>query len=268
MQKSLCPVNMLKVTASENASINGGTTNLCLVNDEDPNIYAPYDCVLVKLGGLKNKTAWFASINEVETPTFTDYSYFRCSMIDTTDFNELNLYIGKKFKQGERCYVMGTGDKSIFNRCVNIAFAKGRFDIDNIGWYLVEPFGNWRITNAVHMWDAVYLKRGMIVHKYEKDSYRYPQNKYEWVYEPIDTVKDLIRKYKNTITLLRNFEELTGENRDELTRILEILTAIEDLRISNMIQQKIVENNRIAQKKKESIDKMWADLIAEGMLPF
>ena len=87
-------------------------------------------------------------------------------------------------------------------------------------------------------------------------------------YEPIDTVKDLIRKYKNTITLLRNFEELTGENRDELTRILEILTAIEDLRISNMIQQKIVENNRIAQKKKESIDKMWADLIAEGMLPF
>lgn len=268
MQKSFCPVNMLKVTASEHSGVNIGTTNLCLANDEDPNIYAPYDCVIVKIDGLKGTTAWFASRNEVEAPTFTDYSYFRCSLMDTTDFKRLNFYIGKTFKQGERCYAMGTGDGMATGRCVNIAFARGRFDIDNLGWYSTKPRGNWRITNAVHMWDAVYLKQGVIVHKYEQGSYSFPQNKYQWVYEPIDTVKDLIKKYKNTITLLRNFEELTGENRDELTCILEILTAIDDLRLSNLIQQKIVENNRIAQKKKEATNKMWADLVTEGLLPF
>lgn len=89
---------------------------------------APFDCKVKDITNYTNNTVVFQSIVPVELPigTFNDVC-FRCTHMDKTFFNKLNIHKDQVFRQGETCYYEGSSGEASGNH-IHIEFALGKYN--------------------------------------------------------------------------------------------------------------------------------------------
>lgn len=197
MPLSYMPMKAVRVTGSEVATSHRGSMYLDMSYAPDQWLYAPFDCKVVRIfhnvDGNAN-TMWFESLTKVKGPKYEDFMVVNCTHMYDADFKTMGYTIGKVFRQGEKFYKAGDqGNSSGVH--VHIGFSLGKFT--GSGWFRTS-YGTMSQNNPIHMWDAVYLRKGtpieMVASSPQGNAY-----KDKWVYEPtVATMQDIYNKAVQT----------------------------------------------------------------------
>lgn len=132
-QKSIFGMAVLHISAGHQHSSHTNTTvvDLCGMDNGIDQFRAPFDCkvsAIINEGKYPNNTVVFESTTAVELPIgIFNNVCFRCTHMDDNFLDQLNIYVGRSFKQGETCYYEGTKGLTDGNH-IHIEFAIGKYN--------------------------------------------------------------------------------------------------------------------------------------------
>ena len=158
-QKAIFKMDTLRITQGYGYSVDGvsaysysHTTTYALdlggADGGSDYLYAPFDCIVKRIYGSYN-AIWFQSLNPVlcadgKTRTLM----MMCLHMNNSDKNALGMYVGKVFKQGQRCYREGVAG-NVTGAHIHMEIGEG--PMTGTGWHATYVNGKeyWQINNKL-----------------------------------------------------------------------------------------------------------------------
>lgn len=175
MQKAVLYTPFLRITGSEDAPAHRQTKCIYISGSraESPTktpynyLLAPFDCI-VRYIDKNSNSVFFESVDLVIMATGEVAKVsFRCAHMEKNEWDLLNMYVGRKFFQGEVCYFEGRkGYQGFIAKHIHIEFGKGLLITSGGLPWIRQPNGNYTISttgNAISIYDACFLHRDVIM---------------------------------------------------------------------------------------------------------